>query len=164
MVVPFEEVQDEIARDLIRSDQATGLARARAAELATAVREGRSLLDEARKAGLSIERTGAIRRRPDSYVPDLGSVPELVTAAFALTEERPSSAEILPVQDDQFVLIQLLERTEPTAEEIEALVDGERERMLTERRAQLEQAWIAARRDSLADSGKLFYSLKALGR
>jgi hypothetical protein len=62
------------------------------------------------------------------------------------------------------VLIQLLERTEPAAEEIEALVDGERERMLTERRAQLEQSWIADRRDSLADRGKLFYSLKALER
>jgi peptidyl-prolyl cis-trans isomerase D len=164
MVVPFEEVRDEIARDLIRSDQAVELARAQAEELATAVREGRSLLDEARKAGLSIERTEAIRRRPDSYVPGLGSAPELVTAAFALPEERPSSAEIFPVQDDQFVLIQLLERTEPAAEEIEALVDGERERMLTERRAQLEQSWIADRRDSLADRGKLFYSLEALGR
>jgi peptidyl-prolyl cis-trans isomerase D len=151
MVVPFEEVQDQIARDLIRSDQAVGLARARAEELAAAIRDGRSLLDEARKAGLSIERTEPIRRA-------------LVTAAFALSEEQPSSAEILPVQDDQFVLIQLLERTEPDAEEIEAVAEGERERMLTERRAQLEQAWIADRRDSLADRGKLFYSLKPLER
>jgi peptidyl-prolyl cis-trans isomerase D len=164
MVEPFEEVQDQIARDLIRSDQAVGLARARAEELAAAIREGRSLLDEARKAGLSIERTEPIRRRPDGYVPGLGAVPALVTAAFALTEEQPSSAEILPVQDDQFVLIQLLERTEPDAEEIEAVAEGERERMLTERRAQLEQAWIADRRDSLADRGKLFYSLKPLER
>ena len=87
-----------------------------------------------------------------------------MTAAFALTEEEPSSAEIFTVQDDEFVLIQLLERTEPAAEELEALVDGERERLAIERRAQLEQAWIAASRDSLAERGKLFYSLKPMER
>ncbi len=87
-----------------------------------------------------------------------------MTAAFALTEEEPSSAEIFTVQDDQFVLIQLLERTEPAAEELEALVDEERERLAVERRTQLEQTWIAASRDSLAERGKLFYSLKPLER
>ena len=68
------------------------------------------------------------------------------------------------VQEDTFVLIQLLERTEPAAEELEALVDGERERLTVERRAELEQAWMAASRDSLNESGRLFYSLTALER
>jgi peptidyl-prolyl cis-trans isomerase D len=162
MVVPFEEARDEIARDLIRREEATGLARARAEELASAIREGRSLLEVAREAMLNIERTEAIRRRPDGYLPGLGAAPELVTAAFALTEEEPSSAEIFTVQDDKFVLIQLLERTEPTAEELEALVDEERERLAVERRSQLEQTWIAASRDSLAERGKLYYSLKPM--
>jgi len=164
LVVPFEEVRDEIARDLLRREEAIGLARARAEELAAAIREGRSLLEVAREARLNIERTDSIRRRPDSYVPGLGAAPELVTAAFTLTEEKPSSAEIFTVQDDEFVLIQLLERTEPAAEELEALVDEERERLAVERRAQLEQAWIAASRDSLAERGKLFYSLKPMER
>jgi peptidyl-prolyl cis-trans isomerase D len=164
MVVPFEEVRDEIARDLIRREEAVGLARARAEALASAIREGHSLLETAREAGLNIERTESIRRRPDGYVPGLGASPELVTAAFALTEEKPSSPEIFTVQDDEFVLIQLLERTEPPAEELEALVDQERERLAVERRAELEQAWITARRDSLDASGKLFYSLKPMER
>ncbi len=164
MVVPFEEVRDEIARDLIRREEAIGLARARAEELAAAIREGNSLLETAREAGLNIERTDPIRRRPDGYVPGLGAVPELVTAAFALTEEEPSSTEIFTIQDSEFVLIQLLGRTEPTAEELEALVDGERERLAVERRAELEQAWITASRDSLDERGKLFYSLKPMER
>jgi hypothetical protein len=87
-----------------------------------------------------------------------------VTTAFALTEEKPSSTEIFTVQDDEFVLIQLLERTEPAAEELEALVDEERDRLAVERRAELEQVWITASRDSLAESGKLFYSLKPMER
>jgi peptidyl-prolyl cis-trans isomerase D len=164
MVVPFEEVRDEIARDLIRREEALGLARARAEELASAIREGHSLLDTAREAMLNIERTEPIRRRPDGYVPGLGASPELVTTAFSLPEENPSSAEIFTVQEDTFVLIQLLERTEPVAEELEALVDGERERLTVERRAELEQAWMAASRDSLNESGRLFYSLTALER
>ncbi len=164
MVVPFEEVRDEIARDLIRREEAIGLARARAEELAAAIREGHSLLETAREAGLNIERTEPIRRRPDGYVPGLGAAPELVTTAFALTEEEPSSAEIFTVQDNEFVLIQLLGRTEPTAEELEDLVDGERERLAVERRAELEQAWITASRDSLDESGRLFYSLKPMER
>jgi peptidyl-prolyl cis-trans isomerase D len=164
MVVPFEEVRDEIARDLIRREEALGLARARAEELSSAIREGHSLLDTAREAMLNIERTEPIRRRPDGYVPGLGPSPELVTAAFSLTEENPSSAEIFTVQEDTFVLIQLLERTAPAAEDLEALVDGERERLTVERRAELEQAWMAASRDSLNESGRLFYSLTALER
>jgi peptidyl-prolyl cis-trans isomerase D len=164
MVVPFEEVRDEIARDLVRRDEAVQVARERAEELASAVREGRSLLEAARQSKLSIERTEPIRHRPDGHVPGLGAAPELVTAAFTLTEEHPSSSEIFEVQGDKFVLIQLLERTEPLAEEIEPLVDEERQRLLVERRAQLEQAWLADRRDALAARGKLFYSLKALER
>jgi peptidyl-prolyl cis-trans isomerase D len=164
MVVPFEEVRDELARDLIRREEAIGLARARSEELASAIREGNSLLDTAREAGLNIERTEPIRRRPDGYVPSLGASPELVTTAFALTEEDPSSAEIFTVPDDQFVLIQLLARTEPAAEELDALVDPERERLVVERRAELEQAWMTASRDALAESGKLFYSLKPMER
>jgi peptidyl-prolyl cis-trans isomerase D len=163
-VVPLEDARDEIARDLIRSDKAIEMARARAEALAAAVREGRSLVEAAREAKLPIQRTEPIRHRPDGYVPSLGPAPELLTAAFALTEEKPSSTEIFELQGDEFVLIQLLERTEPAAEEIEALVDVERERLLVERRAQLEQAWISDRRDSLAERGRLFFSMKALER
>jgi len=164
MVVPFEEVRDEIARDLVGRDDALAVARERAEELAGEIREGRSLLEAARESMLSIERTEPIQHRPDGQVPGLGAAPELVTAAFALTEEHPSSPEIFEVRGDKFVLIQLLERTEPLAEEIEPLVEEERERLLAERRMQLEQAWITARQDALTERGKLFYSLKALER
>jgi peptidyl-prolyl cis-trans isomerase D len=164
MVVPYEEARDEIARDLIRQDEAMGAARKRAEALAAEIRQGRSLLETARKAHLSIERTEAIRHRPDSYIPGLGAAPELITAAFALTEEHPTTPEIFEVQGDQLVLIQLLQRTEPSDEEIEPLVEEERQRLIGERRAQLEGDWIAKRRDALAKSGRIYYSLKALER
>jgi peptidyl-prolyl cis-trans isomerase D len=164
IVVPFEEVQDEIARDLARREKGAELARARAEELAAAIREGHSLLEVAREVGLNIERTDRIRHRPDGYVPGLGAVPQVLAAAFALSEEEPSSAEIFPVQGDAFVLIQLLERVEPDAEEIEAQLEGERERLLTQRRNQIEQTWVTASQESLAESGRIFYSLEPMGR
>jgi peptidyl-prolyl cis-trans isomerase D len=163
-VVPLEDARDEIARDLIRSDKAVEMARARAEALSAEVREGRSLVEAARKAKVPIERTEPIRYSRDGYVPGLGPAPDLLTAAFALTKERPSSTEIFEPRESEFVLIQLLERTEPPPEEIEAMAEAERQRMLIERRAQLEQAWIADRRDALAERGRLFFSLKPLER
>jgi peptidyl-prolyl cis-trans isomerase D len=163
-VVPFEEAQDEIARDLIRTDHSVEAARAGAEELAAAVGEGQSLVEAAREARLTLERTDPIRRRPDGYVPGLGAAPELLTTAFALTEEQPSSPEILLLPGDKFALIQLLDRVEPSAEELEPLVGDERERLLTEKKTQLEEIWLADRRDSLAERGKLFYSLEPLGK
>jgi peptidyl-prolyl cis-trans isomerase D len=163
-VVPLEEARDEIARDLIRSYKAVAVARERAEAMAAEVREGRSLVEAAREAKLPIQRTEPIRYSRDGYVAGLGPAPDLLTAAFALTEEKPSSTEIFELHEGEFVLIQLLERTEPADEEIEALVGAERERLLGERRAQLEQAWIADRRDSLAERGRLFLSMKALER
>jgi hypothetical protein len=87
-----------------------------------------------------------------------------MTAAFALREQAPSCPEVFTTQGDQLVLIQLMERSEPTPEELEAQLNEERERLVTERRNQIEQVWIADRRDSLAAQGRLLYDLKALER
>jgi parvulin-like peptidyl-prolyl isomerase len=163
-VVPLEEARHEIARDLIRSDGAVETARQRAEALAAEIREGRSLVEAARRAKVSIERTEPFRYSPGGHVPDLGTAPDLLTAAFALTEEAPSSTEIFELPGSEFVLIQLLERTEPAAEEIEAMVDAERGRLVALRRSQFERAWIDDRRDALAESRRLFFSMKPLER
>jgi hypothetical protein len=164
MVVPFEEARESIARELIARDRAQKRARSQAEALAQEIRAGKSLIDAAREAGISIERTEPFRRRPDSYVPNLGAAPDLMTAAFALREQAPSCPEVFTVQGDQLVLIQLMERSEPTPEELAAQLNEERERLVTERRNQIEQIWIADRRDSLAARGRLLYDLKALER
>lgn len=164
VVVPFEEARESIARDLIARDRAQENARAQAEAIAGEIRAGKSLIDAAREAGLSIERTEPFRRRPDSYVPNLGAAPDLVTAAFGLREEAPSCPEIFAVQGGELVLIQLMERTDPTAEELDAQLDEERERLATERKNQIEQLWVAQRRDALAAKGKLLYDLSSLER
>jgi peptidyl-prolyl cis-trans isomerase D len=160
-VVPFEEAQAQVAAELARQDAAVAVARARAEKLAQAVRDGQSLVDAARAEGLEILRPDALRRRPDGYVPQIGGAPELVAAAFTLSLEKPSDPTIHSADENVFVLIQLLERKSPTNSEIEQALASTRERILEQRRAAAEQAWLGRLREDLTERNELVYDLAA---
>jgi peptidyl-prolyl cis-trans isomerase D len=158
----YEEVREELAREILAREAARAAARARAEALAQAVRGGQSLEDAARAAGLTLERSGWLRRRPDGYVPGLGASQDLLAVAFTLEPGR-SSDRIFEV-GEKLALVQVLERREPEAGEVDPLVEAERQ-SLEQRKleAQLE-TWIAARRAELADSDELFVELDAVRR
>ncbi len=118
-------------------------------------------MDAARKQGLEILRPDAIRRRPDGYVAQIGAAPELVAAAFTLTEEKPSDPRIHTADENVFVLIQLLERKTPTEAEIEQALGPTRARLLEQRRAAAEQAWLEQLREEVSGRGDLVYDLSA---
>jgi peptidyl-prolyl cis-trans isomerase D len=160
-VVPFEEAQAQVANDLARQDAAAAVARAKAEEVSKAVGEGLSVVDAARKLGLEILRPDAIRRRPDGYVAQIGAAPELVAAAFTLTEEKPSDPRIHTADENVFVLIQLLERKTPSDAEIEQALGPTRARLLEQRRNAAEQAWLEQLREELTARGELVYDLAA---
>jgi peptidyl-prolyl cis-trans isomerase D len=160
-VVPFEEAQTQVAQDLAHADAATAAARTRAEEVSRAVAEGRSLVDVAREKGLPILRPDALRRRPDGYVPQIGVAPELVTAAFTLSPEKPSDPTLHPAGEDVFVLIQLLERKTPSEEELAQNLPSLRERILEQRRAEVESLWLSALRERLSEERELVYDLTA---
>ncbi len=160
-VVPFEEAQTQVASDLSREDAAVAVARARAEELATAVRDGQNLVDVARKKGLDITRPDPLRRRPDGYVPQIGAAPELVAAAFTLTEEKPSDPTLHSAGENVFVLIQLLERKSPSEADVEGAMAGTRERLLEQRRNAAEETWMQVLRKELQDRRELVYDLAA---
>jgi peptidyl-prolyl cis-trans isomerase D len=159
-VVPFEEAQAQVASELAREDAAAAAARARAEQLAEAVRGGRSLIDAAREAGLEIVRLDPLRRRPDGYVAQIGAAPDVMAAAFTLTEASPSDPTIHGV-GDLLVLIQLLERKDPSDAEIAEALPATRERLLEQRRNAAEQSWLARLRDELSADGELVYDLEA---
>jgi len=160
-VVPFEEAQAQVARDLAREDAAAAVARAKAEQVSQAVREGQNLVDVARKQGHEILRPDALRRRPDGYVPQLGAVPELVASAFTLTAEKPSDPTLHTADENVFVLIQLLDRKTPTEQEIAEALGPTRERILAQRREAAEQAWLERLRDELEAERELVYDLAA---
>jgi peptidyl-prolyl cis-trans isomerase D len=160
-VVPFEEAQLQVAQDLARVDAAVAAARAQAEEVSRAVAGGGSLVDVAREKGLTILRPDALRRRPDGYVPQLGVAHEVLTAAFTLSPEKPSDPTLHPAGENVFVLIELLERKTPTEEELAQGLPSLRERILEQRRAELESLWLSQLRQRLAEERELVYDLEA---
>lgn len=162
IVVPYEEAQLQVARDLLLQEKAAEGLRARAEELAEAVRQGQSLVDVARERSLAIERPDPLVRRPDGFISGIGASTELMTAAFALTEETPSDGKVHELRNGSFVLIELLGRDVPDDAELQAQVESERMQLLTDRRQQNTALWLMNARTELAENGKLVYDLSGL--
>jgi peptidyl-prolyl cis-trans isomerase D len=159
---PLEEVREELAMELLRREAANARAREIADRLAAAVREGRPLEQAAREEGLTLERSGWLKRRPDGFVPGLGAAQDLLAAAFAL-EPGQSATRVFDV-GDKLALVQTLERKEPGEEEIESRLEEARERLLTEKRNTRAEAWINARRTELIDANELRVDLESVRR
>ncbi len=150
----FDEVAPELAREAVERAAAARAARAAADALAAAVAGGQSLEDAARERELTLERTAMLKRRPDGFIPGLGGSPELLDAAFALDMAAASSDRIFEVGPN-LVLIQLLERSTPDAETIEQTVSEQRDMLLSRKRQQVIEEWIAERRSTFEESGRL---------
>lgn len=161
-VVPFDEAQREVAHDLAAQDLAREAARSRAEELAAAVREGSSLVEAARAREIPIRRPDAFRWSPDGRVPDVGAAPDVMSTALALREDASSDPRIHEVEPGRYVLVQLLERTEPAAEALAEAIPERREALLQERRNRIEQAWLTEARDTLQNEGRLVFDLSEL--
>jgi len=158
----FEEVREELARELLTREAARSRARELADRIAQKLAGGEDLEAAARAEGLTLERSGWLRRRPDGYVPGLGAAPELLARAFAL-EPGTSAPQVFDAQE-KLALVKLLERSSPAPEEIAAQVEQERRSLLERKRTALVETWIDSRRSALAASGDLLVDLAALPR
>jgi peptidyl-prolyl cis-trans isomerase D len=151
---PFAEVRDELAREGAIRQAARERADRLTDELATAIREGKSLEDAARELELPIGRTGMLRRRADGFIVGLGASSDLLAMAFALTTEKPTSPEIFEV-GSKLALIQLLDRTEPEPDILTGAIVGERARLAAAKQNGFVQNWIEERRAELTNTGQL---------
>jgi peptidyl-prolyl cis-trans isomerase D len=158
----YDEVSEELARELLVGEAAKARAREQAEALAAAVRGGKSLEAAAREAGLTLERSGGLRRRPDGYVPGLGPAQDLLAAAF-VAEAGTSLPRVFEV-GERLALVQVLERKPADAEQVEAQLAMRREQLLNEKRDARTGAWLDRRRDQLIESGELQVALENLGR
>lgn len=158
----FDEVKGELAREILGREKARELAQGIADRLAEAVRGGQSLEAAAREANLTLKRTGRLQRRPDGFVPGLGAAQDLLALAFTLPAGA-SSPQMFEVEG-KLALIQVIERHEPTAEEIAAASHTQRTQLLEVKRRSLSDAWLAERRNELAAEGQLSVNMALLGR
>ena len=113
-----------------------------------------SLESAASSRSVSLERSSTLNRRPDGFVPGLGAAPGLLSQAFSLDLESPSSSTVYEI-GSQRVLIQLLERDEPSEEEIEEVASERRGELLTAKRNRLVQEWVAEKQREFEESGRL---------
>jgi peptidyl-prolyl cis-trans isomerase D len=158
----LEEVREELAEDLLRREAGERRQRETIDRLAEAIRAGKSLEAAAREAKIDLQRSGALQRRSDGFVPGLGAVPELLATAFAL-EPGQSSPRVFAVGND-LALVQVLERREPEESEIAARLDAAREELQVAKSDLRIDDWLDVRRGSLIDAGELVVDLDALGR
>jgi len=156
-------VREELARQLLAEDAGQVQARKDADELLQGIRKGRTLEDVAREMRLSIQRPGPMTRRPDGFVPGLGIAPELQAAVFAAAPGQQSIPRTFEL-GNRLVLVEILERKEPTEDEVTKALPGEIEQLTQDKRQRLQGAWLEARRKSLAAEGELQIDLAALER
>ena len=158
----FDEAARDIALELLRTDRAGVLAQQRADALVEAVRGGeQSLVEAARELELDIQRPDWISRRPDGFVPGVGASPELLTTAFTLTAEQPTSPRVFEI-DGKRVMIELLERRGATAEELSTQLAADGEQLRERLRGEARNAWLAAARQRFQSEGRLRVDLSAL--
>ncbi len=158
----FDDVKEDLAREILGREAAREKAQATADLLAAAVRGGKSLEMAAREAGLTLDRSGRLQRRPDGFVPGLGAAQDLLALAFTLPAGA-SSPRVFEV-GGKLALVQVLERDQPAEDEIAAAVETERKQLLDQKRRSLSDTWLAERRAALAADGELKVDLTSLGR
>ena len=105
---PFETVEPQV-RDAFLADARRRAQEERAASLLTATRDGKSLADAAREAGLGSREVGSVKRAQGGEAPG-GAIPQELLAP--LFELKPKEATMVPTRDG-FAVAQLLEVTEP---------------------------------------------------
>jgi peptidyl-prolyl cis-trans isomerase D len=149
----FESQRLELAREGAVRAAAAKRARVVADALVEAIESGQSLEEAAREQGLGVQRTAALKRRPDGLVPGLGAAEQLLTTAFTLEagESSPRPFEV----GSRIVLIQVIEHDEPDRETIVAARSTRREQALAEKQNRLLQTWINDYRLALEASGRL---------
>lgn len=149
----LDEVEIELARELVAEDGARAAARKAAERMSELLRQGRDFAAAALEAGLPVEETGPLSYR-DSAIPGIGRLPGLRETAFALRPEKPASPRVFGT-GETFYLISLLDRVEPDAETLAAGIAPARERMLQAARAQLFRAWYSGRVRALEEAGRI---------
>jgi peptidyl-prolyl cis-trans isomerase D len=147
----FDEVGLELAADGAAAEAARGLAD----RLAEAIKGGESLEDAARAADLTLERTSFFTRRRDGFIPGLSRPSlDILSTAFTLSTEAPSSPRVFDVGDD-LVLIQLIDRQDPDPATLAGAVETARESLELQQQNSLIQAWIDDRKELFESEQRL---------
>jgi len=163
---PLEEVEIELARELLVEDRACQAAEAEVKRLLAGLQAGKKLAElvaaahqdepEEKQApdqdpAVQVQTTGAFARM-GGFVPKIGMSPELAHAAFELTADKPVPDTTFEVDSPgglpSYVVIELAERQDADMDEFEKKKDNLRRQLLMRRQQSQLSAWLQQQRDS----------------
>jgi peptidyl-prolyl cis-trans isomerase D len=131
--IPELSVVKEEAEKKLKGEKAEQRAKEKAEALLAKVKETKDLAAVAAEQKLTVEETGSFSRQ-GSYIPKMGSLPDLKKIVFQLTPESPVVSQVSMWSGNAFVVV-LKEKTEPTPEEFEKQKDTIREQLLKRKQA-----------------------------
>lgn len=140
----LDEVKARVKDDLV-AERASELARARAAELAAKLKGAKDFAAGAKQAGVEVKDTELIAR--GAAIPEVGVVPEVEKAAFALPANGVSEALQTPLGS---VVLRVAERHDVTADEFNGAKAAFRREYENERRSQFFAAYLNKAKQKMA--------------
>jgi peptidyl-prolyl cis-trans isomerase D len=163
-----EEAAPEIADQLYRESEGKKRAETAANEYLARLKAGEpidSLVPTppggAEPDGLGLKvRTSPEFQRGGATIPGLGSAPEIVEAAFALTEEAPVPDRVFALRDD-YIVVALKERKTPNDAEFAAQEDEIAERLLALKQAAWLRSFVRDLRSKAEKEGRIESELLA---
>jgi len=141
-VPKLEDVKARVSDEVLKK-KAVDLARQRAATVAAQMKSG-DFDAAAKAAGVEVKATDFIAR--GAPIPDVGTSPAVDAAAFALKAGAVSDPI---VTDTGAVIVKVVERKEPTAEELASGRETLRTELVNERRNRFYAAYMTKARDRM---------------
>ncbi|HXG55841.1 MAG TPA: peptidyl-prolyl cis-trans isomerase [Vicinamibacterales bacterium] len=138
----IDDVRPRVRDDVLKT-KAVDAARQRASAVAASMKSG-DFNAAAKAAGLEVKTTELIAR--GAPVSDAGVSPAIDAAAFALPSGGVSDAI---TTDTGAVVVKVLERKDPTADEIKAGLSQTRDQVLSERRGRFYAAYMTKARERM---------------
>jgi peptidyl-prolyl cis-trans isomerase D len=138
----LDEVKDRVREEVVKQ-AAIDAARQRASAVSAQLKSG-DFAAAAKAAGLEVQTTDLIAR--DAPIADLGASPAIDAAAFALPQGGVSDPI---VTDNGAAIVKVVERKDPTADELKAARETTRSEILNERRNRFYASYMIKARDRM---------------
>ena len=140
----LDEVKQRVRDDVLKK-KALDAARAQAATVAAQLKSGGDFEAAAKAAGVEVKTTDLITR--GAPIADAGVSPALEAAAFSLPAGSVSDAI---TTDTGAVVVKVLERKDPTADEIKNGLQNTKDQLLNERRGRFFAAYMTKAKDKMS--------------
>ena len=139
--VPAFDAAKESVEKRFREERSKDLAREKAESVLETAMNGKSFDEFKDEAGLSVFDTGTFSRLR-TYIPKIGSSPELVEAAFSLTEESPLPDKSFEINGNYYV-VRFKALTPPAYEAFLAQKESLRKQQEQRKKQEVFRQWLS---------------------